>query len=316
MNVLTDTWRGLVQRRLWPVALLLLAAAAAVPFLLASGEEEPLPNLPSAAVPEGDDTAGAQPIVAVASSAQREVGRDVVGDRKDPFRPAIKAVKGKPATTSSSSGGGAAKPADSGGSSSGGAGGGSVPSPAAPMTPVAPTTPVPATPRKRYEVATIAVRFGSSTSSRPVTDVKRLKALPSVAEPVLIYLGLRKDQKTAVFLADAGTVVQGDGRCLPSPENCQTVELRQGDTIFVDVETDAGTQQYQLDFVKVRRKRAGASTARRARTATAAGGREVLKSQFSRLGRWRYDEKRGYVRLIGALAHAADVERYQKRVGG
>ena len=31
MSVLNDTWRFLVQRRLWPVAILLIAAAAAVP---------------------------------------------------------------------------------------------------------------------------------------------------------------------------------------------------------------------------------------------------------------------------------------------
>ena len=35
MNVVTTTWRQLVRRRLWPVALLLLAALVAVPVLLA-----------------------------------------------------------------------------------------------------------------------------------------------------------------------------------------------------------------------------------------------------------------------------------------
>ncbi len=34
MSVINDTWRFLVQRRLWPVAILLIAAAAAVPMLL------------------------------------------------------------------------------------------------------------------------------------------------------------------------------------------------------------------------------------------------------------------------------------------
>ncbi len=36
MSVITDTWRFLVQRRLWPVAILLIVAAVAVPKLLAS----------------------------------------------------------------------------------------------------------------------------------------------------------------------------------------------------------------------------------------------------------------------------------------
>ena len=36
MTLITDTWRQLVERRLWPIALLLLAALVAVPVLLAS----------------------------------------------------------------------------------------------------------------------------------------------------------------------------------------------------------------------------------------------------------------------------------------
>ena len=42
MSVITDTWRQLVRRRLWPVAALLVAALAAVPFLLAK-DPEPAP---------------------------------------------------------------------------------------------------------------------------------------------------------------------------------------------------------------------------------------------------------------------------------
>ena len=43
MSILNDTWRFLVQRRLWPVAILLVAAAVAVPMLLS---EEPAPAPP------------------------------------------------------------------------------------------------------------------------------------------------------------------------------------------------------------------------------------------------------------------------------
>ncbi len=310
MNVLADTWRGLVQRRLWPVALLLLAAAAAVPFLL-SKDEEPLPNVPiAAAETAGDDTAGAQPIVAVASSAQRELGRDVIGSSKDPFRPAIKATKGKAPATTSSATSGAATPAGASGG-----GGGTTP------TTVTPTTPipgVPAEPRKRYEVATIAVRFGDSAAGGgELLNLRRLKPLPSVEQPVLIYLGLRKDNETAVFLVDAGVLAQGDGRCLPSADNCQTIELEPGETEFFDVETDGGSiAQYQLDYVKVRRKKATASQARRAYSATAAGGKEVLRSRWGRMGRWRYNKESGHIRQIGDVAYAADVQRYNERFGG
>ena len=45
VSILNDTWRFLVQRRLWPVAILLLAAAVAVPMLLS---EDPAPAPPPA----------------------------------------------------------------------------------------------------------------------------------------------------------------------------------------------------------------------------------------------------------------------------
>ncbi len=39
MNALSTTWRQLVRRRLWPVAVLLVAALAAVPVLLSREAE-------------------------------------------------------------------------------------------------------------------------------------------------------------------------------------------------------------------------------------------------------------------------------------
>ena len=48
MNLITDTWRGLVRRKLWPVALLLVAALVAVPMVLAKepdGRRRPRPTL-------------------------------------------------------------------------------------------------------------------------------------------------------------------------------------------------------------------------------------------------------------------------------
>ena len=41
MSAVTNMWRQLVQRRLWPVAILLIAALAAVPLTLAKEPEAP-----------------------------------------------------------------------------------------------------------------------------------------------------------------------------------------------------------------------------------------------------------------------------------
>jgi hypothetical protein len=71
----------------------------------------------------------------------------------------------------------------------------------------------------------------------------------------VVYLGLRKGGKEAVFLVDASLVPQGDGTCESSgSSDCETVALRAGETEFFDVkdpETGAITAQYQLDVLKI-----------------------------------------------------------------
>ena len=90
MNVLTTTWRQLVRLRLWPLAVLLVAALAAVPFLL-SREAEPIVETPVApATAESAKVSGtlAEPVVAAATTEDRSRRRRVLGSRKDPFEPA------------------------------------------------------------------------------------------------------------------------------------------------------------------------------------------------------------------------------------
>lgn len=311
MNVLNDTWRGLVERRLWPVALLLLAAAASIPFLIAK-DDPPAPASVVAPAASSETDGPAQSIVAVASSAQREVGRDVVGSRKDPFRPAVAAKKAAPVQTSDA--GGTATAPTTEPSSGGGGSSAPAPSTGGGMTPTNPGIGITPDPGKVYEIAALAVRFGETTGGREVTTLRRLKALPSVSEPVLIYLGLKRDNKTAVFMVDNGAVVQGDGLCKPSFQNCQTIQIEVGETEFIDVADGDQTVQYQLDVLKVRRKRTtSAAAARRARLATASGGKTVLRERWNRLGRWRYDESSGHVGEIGDKAYQADVARASAR---
>ena len=88
MSAITNVWRQLVQRRLWPVAILLIAALAAVPLALA---KDPEPAAPAPAVPAADAAASAesalavQPIVAPATAADRAKRRKVLGARKNVF---------------------------------------------------------------------------------------------------------------------------------------------------------------------------------------------------------------------------------------
>jgi hypothetical protein len=257
MNVITDALHFLVQRKLWPVALLLLAAAAAVPMLLS---EDPAPAPAVAAVKADESTLATDPIVAPAAEADRAGRRHVLGSRKDPFKP-----NATPTPTPTP----AASTTPTAGQTDTAAGAPSHTS-WTPPTPdlTSPATPV--TPAKSYEDYELAVRFGlSETNPLPRKNVKRREALPSSDEPVLIYLGVLKNTRTAVFMVDSGVVSQGDGECVPSSTTCVTIHLNEGETEFFDVPADAAgsagpntaadgeasatTTQYQLDLIKIRK---------------------------------------------------------------
>ena len=88
MNAVTSIWRQMMRRRLWPLAVLLVAALVAVPVLLAR-DAEPVaaPVEPAPAVTAKADDTIAEPVVAKAEAADRGRRRRVLGARKDPFQP-------------------------------------------------------------------------------------------------------------------------------------------------------------------------------------------------------------------------------------
>ena len=228
MNVVTNIWRQLVRNKLWPVAVLLLAALVAVPVLLAREPAVPAPLTPVAVGTEADDTI-AEPIVAKVTAEDRDRRRRVLGARKDPFEPAP-VKKAKVDEPDVEEDGGQPGPAPSGG------GGGGV------------TTPgEPAEKKTYYEAGTIIVRFGEATGG----DLQRFAIpkfgpVPDDELPLLVYMGLTKDGKKAKFLIDAAVEVDGDGDCKPHRSNCEMIELAVGETEFLDVlapETDEDAEE-------------------------------------------------------------------------
>jgi hypothetical protein len=285
MSAITNVWRQLVQRRLWPVAILLIAALAAVPLALA---EEPDPADPvadaTASEPDGKSALAVKPIVAQAAAGESTRRRRVLGTPKNPFGVADSDPPGSAAAPSSHgstsaqdpivpapSAGGAkpSEPAPSGGSPSTGAG-------SAP--PVSSPTPQPK-PRE-YALHELTVRFGDATTGGERRTLERLQPLPSAEEPVLIYLGVLRDGKTAVFLVDHAVHAIGDGKCVPFPEQCETIRVRAGETEFFDVVDDTGkvSAQYQLDLLKIHK---GTTASAAKANASSKAGRRALKARVS-----------------------------------
>jgi hypothetical protein len=244
MNAVTSIWRQLVRRRLWPVAVLLVAALAAVPVLLAR-DAQPVaaPVDPAPAVTAKADDTIAEPVVAKVEAADRGRRRRVLGARKDPFQPAPvkkqKLAKQADATADETT------PTDS---TSGGGGGSTAPS-----GPVAPT-PKP----KVYPADSLLIRFGDAESDQlPKMVLRKLKPLPDDETPLLVYMGLTDHGKKAKFLVDDALEVTGDGTCKPHPSNCEMIELAAGETEFFDVidpETGDILGSFELDLIKINRK--------------------------------------------------------------
>jgi hypothetical protein len=306
MSFVTDTWRQLVRRRLWPVALLLLAAIAAVPLLLAK-DPEPTAVPPAPAADSGTKLAvdTSDPVVKVASAdgARR---RHVLGASKDPFEPApAKKVKKSKGSAESSATPTATSSPDSGSPSSPSAGGGSAAPDSTSVSGPAPTVVTPPKPKKKvYPAGTLIVRFNGAKK-----HIAPLEALPSTDEPAIVYTGTTDGGKAAVFMLDSSIVAQGDGDCQPSPEECQTLVLRKGDTEFFDYKSDdaaagSGTAAttgdgngFELDLLDVVRSKK-ASTSRKLAKASAGGAR-----------RYRSDAHKGALkRLVKARRSAPNAE--------
>ena len=269
MSVVTSTWHQLVQRRLWPVAVLLLVALVAIPVVLA---HEPEAAEAPATAPVGEtnvDDSLATPVVAEA--ATEDGGRRrVLGARKDPFKPAAPLKTPEPTTQQATA-------PSTGGSYDTGPTVTTIKPPSFPTTsgtgtsypsPIPYPSPGTSTPEKKtYPANSVIVRFGDATS-----DSLERMLLPKFAPlggsddetPVLIYMGLTKHGKRAKFLVDASVEVDGDGVCKPHPSSCEEVELAVGETEFLDVfdpeaevaegEDPEPVAQYQLDLVDIKRK--------------------------------------------------------------
>jgi hypothetical protein len=157
----------------------------------------------------------------------------------------------------------------------------------------------------------IDIRFGSGEGGDDVTrmTVRRLEALPSQDEPLLVYLGVKRDGKTAIFMLDSSLTATGDGNCKPVA-TCETIELKAGETEFFDAKDDTGavTGQYRLDVIKIHKHAtkvpassvdsgsSGSSTTATASSAKA--GRRALRARIAKSGPlpYAYDARSGTLR--------------------
>jgi hypothetical protein len=294
MSPLTNLWRQLVQRRLWPVAVLLIAALAAVPLTLAKQPDSSPAPAPVDTADDASSELATQPIVAMASASDRAKRRKVLGKSKNPFAKPAQLGGGEP-DGPEPAGPDASEP-DSGDSAPdkladtiniGGGGGSATPSPTGPSvgappvgTPVAP----PVEPKPvQHERHSLSVRFGEDDSLQRM-NVKRLDPLPLGEEPLVVYLGVADHGDSAVFLVDTSVTAEGDGECVPDPNTCEEIHLREGETEFFDVVGENGESvgSYQLDLLEIHEGKDTSAKASKARASKSV--RRVLRARASSRG--------------------------------
>ena len=172
--------RDLIERRLWPLAVVLIAAIVAVPFLLAGhGHTDHAALADSAPAPAASPAAGSSTTSSSASPTRTATGRQRAGDSKtrDPFAAAAAststtATTGARSATSNSGSAGSAGASQTASSSTPGSSTGAAPSPAAPIL----TTPTTSTP------TTSTPTTSTPTTSTPTTSTPILTT-PTTSTP-------------------------------------------------------------------------------------------------------------------------------------
>ncbi|MGH2715833.1 MAG: hypothetical protein ACRDM7_18470 [Thermoleophilaceae bacterium] len=281
---LLDLWHDLREKRLWPVAILLAVALAAVPLVLRKpAEEAPAPAVDAA--PQAKPADAEAEALAVKALEEGSVPSSKLDtfSAKNPFRPLVKersveelasqlgstqgtsdgagpSVGGAGDSTSGGGGlssGGDVGTADPGGDTGGdgGDGGGSD---------------KPTTTTYAYVVD---VTFTANDRKRRIKGMERLDILPSSANPLLLFLGVSDDAGNAVFLVDSTLSATGEGRCTPNPDECAFVYIGPGaQHMFTNEEGDSYTVQIdEIRKVKVKPDGSAARAAGRPKAKAAVG---------------------------------------------
>jgi hypothetical protein len=274
-NFLLDLWYDLREKRLWPVAALLLAALVATPVVLSKKAEEPEPapapvaSAPAEAKkPEGPAALANVKLEELAKGSGSSLSSF---DPRNPFAPPRKALEaarrnaeGSTATSTATSAG-PGSDAGSGGSTDGGSagvdvtppgsGGGTVPDVGGYTPPSGGTGGGDEAKAPEYTYV-VDVTFRANDRTRTVKGLRKLDMLPDAESPLLIFMGVTEKAGNAVFMVDSTLQAAGEGTCKPSAGECAALYLGPGSEH--EFTTDEG-DSYTLRVDEIRRVKVGAS---------------------------------------------------------
>jgi hypothetical protein len=297
------------EKRLWPLAVVLLAALIAVPVLLSKGSSSTPPVAQAPAASESAQPAG----LPVVSSTSTPTGGKLKGSARNPFTQlvhgtasgvasALTAVTGNAANAGANAG--TSTTPSSGGATTGTSTGNSTStSTTTSTTPTAtvPTgTPKPAPPGLRsnqsYDVKLAITNNSGGVDT--ISPLERLSVLPNDQRPLLVELGVLKGGNRVLFAVQPGAVVSGAGRCIPGPIDCEILSLPQDQTVTLGQQSSGGIQSVALFAVTgiSAADHPSAAAATKARESASEAGRALLNASTSNaLSLFQYEPGLGAV---------------------
>jgi hypothetical protein len=230
-----STIDDLVEKRLWPVAAVLLIALIGIPVLLSNpADEQPAPvsTAVTPAVGASNSLSAFQPAVSTEGKKSSEIRKDLEGfESKDPFKPqnlggggssnaggSVEVQGGGDATT----GGGSTDPSIADAPPLGTSGGGLVGGDSTSDTSGTPTQS-----ETFYYTYAADVRFGKEGNLDRKT-LNQFRSLPSSEDPVVVFMGVKEDGETAIFLLSSAATSTGEGNCEPD-DTCTFLYMKEGD---------------------------------------------------------------------------------------
>jgi hypothetical protein len=312
------------------VAVALLGAIAYVALGGGGGSSAPSPSAAASPLPNVPPTlatpAPANPHQAAAETTSGNTYQSG-GASRDPFIPLAKPkeIKGKGGATagnaastagsssSTTTGGGKSTAGAGTGSGSGGSagsgsggsagsggstptsgnGGGSGTTGSEPSQPSHPSPKPKAKPSYR-----VALQFGTAPPPgqdpqlTPYTDLSKVTPLPSKENQLIAFAGVKGSGKDALFTLLQPAILKGNGVCLPSAAQCESIDLSVGQTEELSFVNASGqTVVYLLQVISIEKGEASAHEARahgaRARTTISYGSHGASSHHRRRVARPR-----------------------------
>jgi hypothetical protein len=251
-NFLLDLWHDLREKRLWPVAVLLVGALVAVPFVLLE-KGQPAPATPAPTATQGQPAADKVPTITLDEVAAKAPSNltEFAKSQRNPFIPlkdlpakdpgeGVTISRGTPEKASGTGTGSGSdtgsKPATGTGGTGGGAG-----------SYVGPKT--------TYFAYKADIRFGAPGKEKTMKQVDAFTLLGDEKDPAAMFMGITDDHAYAVFAVDTTRYESnGEHECKPSEDRCEFVYLKiDADANETTLTSLDGLTTYNLELLAIKR---------------------------------------------------------------